>query len=109
MNIIIFLMGMVMDGVCMMLVTIPIFLPIAQVLGMDLIWWGLVMMVNIEIGLLTPPFGLNLFVAKGVLPAEITMEEIYRSIIPFVAVEVVVMCIIIFFPKVATWLPSLML
>jgi tripartite ATP-independent transporter DctM subunit len=105
---IVFLMGFVMDAVAIMLIVIPIFMPIAEALGMDLTWWGLVMMVNIEIGLLTPPFGLNLFVAKGILGDAATMEEVYKAIMPFVLVEAFVVVIIIFFPSMVTWLPGLM-
>jgi len=108
MSAIVFVLGCVMDGVAMMLILVPIFMPIAEALGMDLTWWGLVVMVSIEIGLLTPPFGLNLFVVKSILKDVARMEEVYKAIIPFVGVEVFVMAIIIFFPSVATWLPGLM-
>jgi tripartite ATP-independent transporter DctM subunit len=108
MNLIILLMGCFMDGVCIMLITVPIFLPIAKALGMDLIWWALVMLLSVEIGLLTPPFGLNLFVAKGILGEKAKMEDVYRGIAPFIAVDIFVLVLLIVFPGLVKWLPGLM-
>ena len=109
MNLVVFIMGCIMDSISIMLVTIPIFLPLAKALGFDLLWWAIIMMVNIEVGMLTPPFGLNLFIVKGVTPGEVTTTELYRGIFPFVAIQLLAMIVMIFFPALVTWLPGLMM
>jgi tripartite ATP-independent transporter DctM subunit len=108
MNLIVFILGCLMDPVSIMLITIPIFVPICQAVGIDLLWWALIMMVNIEIGLLTPPFGLNLFVIKGVTPGQPDLAEVYKGILPFLLIELMAMTVMILFPRVVTWLPGLM-
>jgi tripartite ATP-independent transporter DctM subunit len=108
MNLIVFIMGCLMDPISIMLITIPIFLPIAKAMGMDILWWAMIMMVNIEIGLETPPFGMNLYVIRGVTPGEPSMMSIYRAILPFVLIELTAMGTMILFPGLITWLPGLM-
>jgi len=108
MNFIVFIMGCLMDPVSIMLITVPIFKPIAEAMGMNVLWWAIIMMVNIELSLLTPPFGLNLFVIKGVTPGSGDMTEIYKGILPFLVIELMAMSIMILFPGVITWLPGLM-
>ncbi|MGP4843064.1 TRAP transporter large permease [Marinobacter sp. 1Y8] len=107
MMLIVFLLAMVLDPVGIMLITLPVFIPIVESLGFDPIWFGILFVINMEIGYMTPPFGFNLFYLKGVVPPSITMQDIYKSIIPFVLVQIVGMGIIMVFPDIATYLPEL--
>ncbi|MEA1080007.1 TRAP transporter large permease subunit [Marinobacter qingdaonensis] len=107
MMVIVFLLAMVLDPVGIMLITLPVFMPIVESLGFDPIWFGILFVINMEIGYMTPPFGFNLFYLKGIVPPGITMGDIYRSIIPFVLVEIVGLGLIMVFPEIATWLPDL--
>lgn len=91
----------------MMLLTVPIFFPLAQTLGFDPIWFGLIMLLGLEISFTTPPFGLLLFVMKGVAPPETTMREIYLSAIPFILCSLLLVGLLILFPGLALWLPGL--
>jgi tripartite ATP-independent transporter DctM subunit len=104
---IIFFLGCFMDQLSMMLLTAPIFFPLAQTLGFDLIWFGLIMLLALEVGYTTPPFGLLLFVMKGVAPAGIGMGAIYRAAAAFILLEIAVLALIFFVPPIATWLPGL--
>lgn len=101
------ILGMFMEQISMMLLTVPIFFPLAQTLGFDLIWFGLIMLLALEISFTTPPFGLLLFVMKGVAPADTTMREIYVSAIPFILCSLVLVALLIVFPQIALWLPGL--
>ena len=103
---IIFFLGCFMDQLSMMLLTAPIFFPLAKTLGFDLTWFGLIMLLALEVGYTTPPFGLLLFVMKGVAPPGTTMREIYVAAAPFVACVLVLIGLIIAFPPLATWLPG---
>ncbi len=108
MMLIVFLLAMVLDPVGIMLITLPVFLPIVKALGFDPVWFGILFVINMEIGYMTPPFGFNLFYLKGVVPPSITMKDIYVSVIPFVLVEIVGLALIMIFPEIATYLPDLM-
>lgn len=108
MQLILLLLGMVLDPVGIMLITLPVFMPIILSLGFDPIWFGILFVINMEIGYMTPPFGFNLFYLKGVVPPGITMKDIYRSVIPFVIVEIVALGLIMVFPGIATYLPELL-
>lgn len=106
MMVIIFFLAMVLDPVGIMLITLPVFMPIVKSLGFDPIWFGILFVINMEIGYKTPPFGFNLFYLKGVVPPGITMKDIYTSVVPFVIIEIIAIGIIMVFPKIATWLPN---
>jgi TRAP-type mannitol/chloroaromatic compound transport system permease large subunit len=84
----------------------PIFTPIAVSLGYDPIWFGILMILNIEIAVQTPPYGFALFYLKGIAPPGITMLDIYKSILPFVLLKLFVLVIVMMFPELVTWLPS---
>lgn len=103
---IVFVMGMLLDPVGIMLITLPVFLPIIASLGFDPIWFGVLFVINMEIGYMTPPFGFNLFYLKGIVPPGITMKDIYWSVIPFVIVNIIGMGLIMAFPQIATYLPD---
>ena len=104
---IVFIMGMFIDWAAILLVTVPIFLPIAMELGFDPLWFSLLMCVNLQTSFLTPPFGYALFYFKGVAPEGYTMMHIYKGIFPFVFLQVISMAILCLFPSVVTWLPDL--
>jgi len=104
---VIFFLGCFMDQLSMMLLTAPIFFPLAKTLSFDLTWFGLIMLLALEIGYTTPPFGLLLFVMKGVAPPGTTMRDIYLAGMPFIACVLLLIVIIIFFPPLATWLPAM--
>ena len=99
-------LGCFMDQISMILLTLPFFLPIADAQGMHPTWLMVMMLVAMEISLLTPPFGLLLFVMKGVAPPEIRVGQVYAAAMPFIVLELLVMALLIVFPAWALWLPS---
>ncbi len=101
------LLGMFMEQISIMLLTVPIFFPLAQTLGFDPIWFGLIMLLSLEISFTTPPFGLLLFVMKGVAPPGTTMREIYTSAFPFIFCSILLVVLLIIFPNLALFLSSL--
>jgi tripartite ATP-independent transporter DctM subunit len=101
-------LGTFMEQVSIMMITFPIFMPLVHALGFDPVWFGLLVLINMQIGMTTPPFGLCLFVMKGVAPEGITMMDIYKSVIPFILIDLSAMLIIMFFPSIALFLPSFM-
>ncbi len=101
-------MGMFMDQASIMMLTIPIFFPIAQAQGFDLIWFGIVMLLALEMSGVTPPFGLNLFVMLGVAPKGTTMAEVAKSGLPYLGCGLLLFVLMVFEPDVALYLPSLM-
>lgn len=104
--IILFLLGMVLDPVGIMLITLPVFLPIVTAYDFDPIWFGVIFIICMEIGYMTPPFGFNLFYLKGVAPPGVTMADIYQSVWPYVGVIVIGLAILIAFPQIVMWLPD---
>ena len=101
------LAGMFIEEDGIILILGPIFCPIIAALGFDPLWFGILFVINLEMALLTPPFGYNLFYLKAIVPKGITMADIYRSIIPFVGIQAIGMIIIMCFPQIATFLPNL--
>jgi len=102
------ILGMFLDPAGIILITTPIFVPIIMNLGFDPLWFGILFIINMEMAYITPPFGFNLFIMRGVVPPEISMGDIYRSIIPFVGIQALCLLLIILFPGLATWLPAQM-
>ena len=100
------LLGMFMEQISIMLLTVPIFFPLAQSLGFDLVWFALIMLLSLEISFTTPPFGLLLFVMKGVAPPGTSMRQIYTSAFPFIGCSLILVALLIAFPNLALWLPS---
>jgi tripartite ATP-independent transporter DctM subunit len=109
MQLIFFLLGMFLDPAGIILITTPIFVPIILQLGFDPLWFGILFTVNMEMAYITPPFGFNLFVIGGVVPPQISMRDIYRSVAPFVLLQAFCLLLIILFPALATWLPNNMI
>ena len=100
-------LGCFVDQVSMMLITLPFYMPLVQRLGIEPIWFGVLFLICMQLGLLTPPFGLLLYTMKGVAPPQITMREVYRAAWPYAAIGLAVLLLIYFVPPLATWLPSL--
>ncbi|HEX5478025.1 MAG TPA: TRAP transporter large permease subunit, partial [Burkholderiales bacterium] len=100
-------LGCFMDQVSMMMITAPLFMPLAEKFGFDIVWFGVLMLMLLEIGLATPPFGLLLFVAKGAAP-DTSMREIIISVAPFIAIAIGVVALLIAFPELPLMLPRLM-
>lgn len=105
---ILLLLGAFMDSISMMLLTLPFFIPMAEFFGLDLIWFGILVLLTIEISGMTPPFGLMLFVMKSVAPSDVTMMHIYRAIGPFILIELTILGLLIFFPEIVTYLPDML-
>lgn len=99
-------MGMFLDDTAMLVIVAPLYVPLVIALGFDPIWYGVLYTITCQIAYMTPPFGYNLFLMRAMAPPEITLPDIYRSIIPFVLVMVAGLAIVIAFPQVALWLPQ---
>jgi tripartite ATP-independent transporter DctM subunit len=100
-------LGCILDSISMVLLTVPIFYPIVVQLGFDPIWFGIVLVVVVEIGLITPPIGINVFMVKATLP-EVAVGQVFRGIYPFIAADIVRLALLIAFPAISLLLPSLM-
>jgi tripartite ATP-independent transporter DctM subunit len=108
MQVLMLFMGTFLESMPIMMITIPIFMPIIEALKIDPIWFGVVMLLNMEMALTSPPFGLGLFVMKGVAPPGTTMRDIYMAALPFLGCDLVAMALIMVFPSLVLWLPSMM-
>ena len=107
MQLTLFVLGCFMEPLAIVMITTPIYVPVLRVLGFDIVWFGILFVMNMEMGYLTPPFGSNLFYLKGVVPPGVTMMDIYRSIIPFVVLQAIGLVIVMVFPQIALLLPTL--
>jgi TRAP-type C4-dicarboxylate transport system permease large subunit len=101
MQLILLVLGCFMEQIAIMLITLPIFMPIVKSTGIDPIWFAVVCLINLEVALLTPPFGLLLFVMKGAAPS-VKMQQVYRAAAPFIIIDIVVIFLLIAFPGIAT-------
>ena len=108
MFIVLIALGMFMDATSMMLITVPIFFPLAHALGFDLVWYGLFVLITIEMAGTTPPFGLLLYVMLGVAPKGTTLFQVAGAAFPFLVCDTILILILVAFPGLALWLPSLM-
>ena len=104
-----FVLGMFMDDTAILFITMPIYIPIVIDLGFDPIWFGVLYIINMQMAYLTPPFGYCLMLIRGVVPPDITMGDIYRSIVPFVIIQGMVLLLIMVFPQIVLWLPRVVL
>ena len=107
MQVVLLVMGCFMDLFSIMMITIPIFFPIIKSLGFDPLWFGILFLLNMEIGPQTPPFGLELFVMKAVAPKDVTMGDVYRAALPFILIDIFMLGLMVVFPAISLWLPSL--
>ncbi len=101
------LMGMFLDDTAMLIIVAPLYVPLVINLGFDPIWYGVLYTITCQIAYMTPPFGYNLFLMKAMAPPEVTLMDIYNSIVPFVLVMILGLAIVIIFPQIALWLPDL--
>jgi tripartite ATP-independent transporter DctM subunit len=108
MQLVLFFLGMFLEQTSILLVTIPIFMPIVVALGWDPVWFGAIMLLNLELATLSPPFGLSLFVMKGIASPDTTIIDIYKAALPYVGINILVMAAMIAFPDIVLWLPSMM-
>ena len=100
------LMGMFLDDTAMLVIVAPLYVPLIIALGFNPIWYGVLYTITCQIAYMTPPFGYNLFLMRAMAPKEISLMDIYRSIIPFVIVMVIGLALVMIFPEIATWLPD---
>lgn len=107
-SIVYLILGMFLDPLGIMLITIPIFVPMYEKLGLDLVWFGVIVVKYLEIGLLTPPVGFNVYVIKTVVGDEISLETIFKGVSWFLGCEVIIMALLIAFPQISLYLPNLM-
>jgi len=108
MMIIVLFMGMFFETVSIMMITVPIFFPIVKAFGYDPLWFGVMYLLNIEMSVTTPPFGLSLYVMKGVAPQGTTIKDVVLAALPFLGVDLVVMALMLIFPQIVLWLPGIM-
>ena len=101
------LMGMFLDDTAMLIIVAPLYVPLVINLGFNPVWYGVLYTITCQIAYMTPPFGYNLFLMKAMAPKEVSLGDIYRSIVPFVLVMMVGLTIVMLFPGIAMWLPDL--
>jgi tripartite ATP-independent transporter DctM subunit len=99
-------MGTFLDDTAMLVIVAPLYVPLVAALGFDLIWYGVLYTITCQIAYMTPPFGYNLFLMRAMAPPEVTLADIYRSIIPFVGVMLLALTLVMVFPQIALWLPD---
>jgi tripartite ATP-independent transporter DctM subunit len=104
---IILILGMLMDDWAIIMLCTPLYVPILDSIGVDKLWFGVLFIVNIQIAYLTPPFGFVLFWIKSVLPPDVTMGDVYKSVGPFIILQIIGLSLLYIFPEVAVWLPNL--
>jgi len=102
------LMGTFLDDTAMLVIVAPLYVPIVRMLEFDLIWYGILYTITCQIAYMTPPFGYNLFLMRAMAPKEVSLIDIYRSIVPFVGVMILGLALVMIFPQIALWLPGLM-
>ncbi|MFA5538118.1 MAG: TRAP transporter large permease subunit [Gemmobacter sp.] len=100
------LMGTFLDDTAMLVIVAPLYVPLVRALEFDLIWYGVLYTITCQIAYMTPPLGYNLFLMRAMAPKEVTLADIYRSIIPFVGVMLLALCLVMAFPQIALWLPQ---
>jgi tripartite ATP-independent transporter DctM subunit len=108
MMLILLVLGCFVDQVSMMLITLPFFMPLVALYGFDPVWFGVLFLICMQLGLLTPPFGMLLFTMKSVAPRSITMREVYGAVTPYMLLGLAMLLVVIAFPPVATWLPRVL-
>jgi tripartite ATP-independent transporter DctM subunit len=109
MQLVVVLLGMFIDWIGILYIVIPIFTPVVLELGFDPLWFGMVICVNLQISFLSPPFAYSMFYLKGIAPPEVTMGQIYKGVFPFITLQIIGLTLIIIFPELILWLPSLMM
>ena len=108
MMLVLIFLGLFVDQVSMMMITLPIFMPVVQRLGIDPVWFGVMYLICMQLGLLLPPHGMLLMTMKGVAPPPVTMAHIFQAVIPYVVMSLLVLVLVFLWPAVAVWLPTLL-
>ena len=101
-------LGAFMDPASIVMITVPLFFPLAKALGFDTLWFAVISLINIQLGLISPPFGLDCFTMKAIAPEDVTLGDVFRSSMPFMFLGFLAMAIIMIFPQIGLWLPNLM-
>ena len=104
----IFLLGFILDFIEITFVVVPIVGPVLLAMGLDPVWLGVMLALNLQTSFLTPPFGFALFYLRGVAPAEVRTAQIYQGVVPFIVIQLVMLGILALFPQLATWLPAML-
>ncbi|MFC5698907.1 TRAP transporter large permease subunit [Pseudomonas sp. GCM10022186] len=99
-------MGMFLDDTAMLVIVAPLYIPLVGALGFDLVWYGVLYTITCQMAYMTPPFGYNLFLMRAMAPPEVTLGDIYRSVVPFVFIMIVTLALVMIFPQIALWLPQ---
>jgi TRAP-type mannitol/chloroaromatic compound transport system permease large subunit len=103
---IIFVLGFFIEWIEISYIAVPLFLPVFAAANVDMVWLATLICLNLQTSFLTPPFGWSLFFLRGVAPPEVTTGDMYRGVIPFVVLQLVALCLLFFYPGIATWLPK---
>lgn len=103
---VIFVLGFILDFIEITFVVVPIVGPVLLAMGVDPIWLGIMIAVNLQTSFLTPPFGFALFYLRGVAPPQVLTSDIYRGVMPFIAIQVLLLAMLAMWPQLATWLPA---
>lgn len=101
-------LGCVMDPFPVMVITVPIVTPLITAMGYDLVWWGIIMVCVVETGMITPPFGINVFILKGIAGGDVPMWQVFRGVVPFIGADLIKLVLLVLFPVLVLWLPSTM-
>ncbi len=105
---IVFVLGTFMDWIAIVFITVPVFAPVIQDLGYDPVWFGILFAMNIQIYMLSPPFGPACFYLKSVAPKDVTLQEIFLAVMPFIGLQIIGLALVMAFPNIALWLPSIL-
>jgi TRAP-type C4-dicarboxylate transport system permease large subunit len=101
-------LGLFVEQVSMMMITLPIYMPLVQKYGVDPVWFGVMFLICMQLGLLLPPHGLLLMTMKGVSPPQVRMSHIFQAVLPYIAMSLIVLALVFFIPAVAVWLPKVL-
>ena len=102
------ILGMLMDDFAVVMLCAPIYIPLVKTLGFDSLWFAILFMVNMQVAYLSPPYGFNLFYVKSITPPDVTMGDIYKSVLPFVGLQIIGLILVMIFPQLALWLPGIL-
>lgn len=103
------ILAMFLDWIGIVYLVVPLFTPIAIELGFDPVWYAMLVILFLQLGYLTPPFALSVFYFKAIAPSDFPMMDLYKSVMPFIALQLVVFTLVMVFPQLVLWLPSLMM
>jgi tripartite ATP-independent transporter DctM subunit len=106
-QLILLFLGAFMDPASIVMISAPLFFPLVRALGYDTLWFAVLSLLNIQLGLITPPFGLDVFTMKAIAPADVSLGDVFRASMPFLLIGILMMALILVFPPIATWLPGL--